>query len=255
MEAWEELRKRIEGALLVAVLGEREGRPVVLAVKPGEAVALVCPDDEERRKILRRLALMEPLRRGQVILDGIDAVFLDGTERELLKRHHGLRTNLGKRREPKPHLTAPEVARGKRGGFWGRIFDRPAPEGLGHEEALREMGIGPLTRWGQLGPDEREAVLLIGLLCGRKGLVIINDPFEGRWPSPAERAWRAGIKWAKEIGSAVIIGLSGEPPEWMRETLDDVVKVPQVDNCQPKKLLTGQEKPGSTSPPSSVSPS
>ena len=101
-----------------------------------------------------------------------------------------------------------------------------AAEGTGHEEALREIGIGPETLWGQLGPEDREAVRLVGLLCGLAGIVILDDPFEGRWPSAAERAWRAGIKWAKETGSAVVIGLVREPPEWMAETLDRVIKAP-----------------------------
>lgn len=119
------------------------------------------------------------------------------------------------------------MATGRARGFWARLFgEKHAVEGTGHEEALREIGIGPGVLWGQLGEEDKEAVRLIGLLCGLAGIVILDDPFEGRWPSPAERAWKAGIRWAKEMGSAVVIGLSREPPEWMAETLDKVVKAP-----------------------------
>jgi len=224
----EELRRQLEGAVLVAVLGAEEGgRPVVLAVRRGEAVGLVCPDDASRRTILRKLALLEHLRRGQVIIDGLDAVFLDGTERELIRRHHRLRHNLGKPPKFRWNATVLEVATGRAGGLLSRLFrGRHAVEGTGQREALQEAGIGPEVLWGQLGEEDKEAVRLIGLLCGLAGIVILDDPFEGRWPSPAERAWKAGIRWAKEAGSAVVIGLAREPPDWMAETLDRIVKAP-----------------------------
>lgn len=227
-EWMEELKKEVEGALLVALLGAEEGgKPILLTMRKGEAVGLICPDNEARRSILGKLALLEHVRRGQVIIDGLDVVFLDNTERELLRRHHRLRHNLG--RQPKFKAGAPvmDVVTGRARGFLARLFGpKHFAEGMGHEEALREVGISPETMWGQLGSEDREAIRLIGLLCGLGGIVILDDPFEGRWTSVVERAWRAGLRWAKKAGSAVVIGLAREPPGWMAEHFDKTVKPP-----------------------------
>jgi iron complex transport system ATP-binding protein len=173
---------------------------VTLAIEPGRWTAVVGANGAGKSTLLRALCGLQPVRAGEVRLDGrpIDAV----TPRERARRIAWLAQGA----TAPDHLTALECVTLGRFAFTGYLGRTDATDRAAIEEALDSVGV---TAWqhrrmATLSGGERQRVLLARALAVGAPTLVLDEPTTFLDPPHQEDAARLMRTLARTRGTTVV---------------------------------------------------